>query len=165
MDLDKQLGADQQLGAEIKKATVAHVEELAQLFDDYRVWYRKPSDLKAAKAFLQARIEKEESVIFIAYNDFGEMAGFTQLYPLFSSTRMKRLWLLNDLFVHPDFRGIGMSKKLIERAKQLCRETNACAMILETEKSNLIGNELYPRTGFELDVETNHYEWTTTEEI
>lgn len=157
MDLEKELGA------KIQKATTEHVDELALLFDAYRVWYRKTSDVKAAKAFLKARIEKEESEIFIAYNDFGEMAGFTQLYPLFSSTRMKRSWLLNDLFVHPDFRGIGISKKLIERAKQLCRETNACAMILETEKSNLIGNELYPRTGFALDAEHNHYEWTTTD--
>ncbi len=157
MDLDKQLGA------KIQKATAEHIDEVALLFDAYRVWYGKTSDLKAAKAFLRARIEREESEIFIAYNDFGEMAGFTQLYPLFSSTRMKRLWLLNDLFVHPDFRGIGISKKLIERAKELCRATNACALILETEKSNLIGNELYPRTGFELDVEHNHYEWTTTD--
>jgi len=71
---------------------------------------------------------------------------------------------LNDLFVHPDFRGIGISKKLIAQAKQLCRDTQACAVILETEKTNVIGNELYPRTGFELDVEHNHYEWTVTEE-
>jgi len=155
VDLEKQLEAN------IQKATVAHLDDLAVLFDGYRVFYRKASDLEGAKAFLKARIEQKESEIYIAYNDFGEMAGFVQLYPLFSSTRMKRLWLLNDLFVHPDFRGIGISKKLIERAKQLCRDTKACALMLETEKSNLIGNELYPRTGFDLDKDHNHYEWTT----
>jgi len=159
MDLDKQLGAN------IQKASLEHLDELALLFDGYRVFYRKSSDIPAAKVFLKARIEKKESEIFVAYNDFGEMAGFTQLYPLFSSTRMKRAWLLNDLFVHPDFRGVGISKKLIERAKQLCRDTQACAMYLETEKTNLIGNELYPRTGFELDVEHNHYEWITTDDV
>ena len=158
MDLEKELGAN------IQQATLEHLDDLVLLFDAYRVWYRKSTDMTGAKAFLKARIEKKESVIYIAYNEFGEMAGFTQLYPLFSSTRMKRLWLLNDLFVHPDFRGVGISKKLIAKAKQLCRDTQACAMILETEKTNMIGNELYPRTGFELDVEHNHYEWTTTDD-
>lgn len=156
MDFDKQATTT------IKKATVEDIPELALLFDGYRIYYKKESDIPAAIAFLKARIEQQESEIFIAYNDFGEMAGFVQLYPLFSSTRMKRLWLLNDLFVHPDFRGVGISIKLIDRAKELCRATNACALILETEKSNVIGNQLYPRTDFELDREHNYYEWTVS---
>ena len=68
------------------------------------------------------------------------MTGFTQLYPLFSSTRMKRYWLLNDLFVNENHRGKGHSKALIESAKELCRETKACGILLETDKTNEIGN-------------------------
>ena len=72
---------------------------------------------------------------------------------------MKRLWLLNDLFVHPDFRGQGFSVQLIEAAKQLCIETNACQLTLETSKLNAIGNNLYPKAGFEIDSENNYYAW------
>lgn len=91
----------------------------------------------------------------------GEMAvGFVQLFPLFSSTRLARYWLLNDLFVHPDQRGKGVSKALIERAKVLSRETNACGMYLETGKDNNIGNKLYPATDFKLMDSVNFYEWT-----
>jgi hypothetical protein len=33
--------------------------------------------------------------------------------------------------------------------------------MLETAKSNDIGNNLYPKAGFELDTEFNWYHWTT----
>jgi len=48
----------------------------------------------------------------------------------------------------------------IHRCKSLCRETNACGLILETEKSNVPGNSLYPKAGFTLDEEHNHYSWS-----
>ena len=101
---------------EVKKATLDDLEELAPLFDGYRIFYEKSSDLEGANAFLKERIEKNESQVFIAYSD-GLACGFVQLYPLFSSTRMQRLWLLNDLYVNPDFRGKGASIALIDRAK------------------------------------------------
>ena len=92
-------------------------------------------------------------------NDKNQLVGFTQLYPIFSSTRMQRMWLLNDLFVHADHRGKGISKALIEKAKELARSNNAAGILLETEKNNDIGNQLYPSVGFELEG-NNFYFWT-----
>jgi GNAT superfamily N-acetyltransferase len=143
----------------VEKATSSHVDKLAFLFDQYRVFYKKDTNVSGAKIFLKERIDASESVIFISFNSKNEMTGFTQLYPLFSSTRMKRLWLLNDLFVAPDHRGKGISVALIEKAQEYCRQTGACGLILETGKSNVIGNKLYLRTGFSLDQEHNYYSW------
>jgi GNAT superfamily N-acetyltransferase len=143
----------------IEQASVIHLNELATLFDQYRVFYKKSSDIEAAKQFLKERIEAKESVIFISFNDKNVITGFTQLYPLFSSTRMKKLWLLNDLFVDSAHRGNGISVALIEKAKELCRQTLACGLLLETAKANEIGNNLYPRTGFTLDQDHNYYSW------
>ncbi len=145
---------------QIKKIGLTELDDAAILFNAYRVFYNKPSDIESGKAFLKERIQKEESVIYGAYEG-DTIVGFTQLYPLFSSTRMKRLWLLNDLFVQPSARGKGISIQLIDAAKDLCRQTDACSLCLETGLDNVIGNQLYPRTGFELDDEYNHYEWTT----
>ena len=122
-------------------------------------FYNKKSDIKAAEKFLEARIVNDESVIYLAFNEDEKAVGFVQLYPSFSSTRMKRFWILNDLFVSPDFRGQGFSRELIESAKDLCRQTDACAMLLETSVTNDIGNSLYPSAGFELRDDANFYEW------
>jgi len=143
----------------VRIATPSDLQQLAKLFDGYRVYYKKESDIDGAKAFLSDRLQNDDSEIYVCETTDGNLAGFTQLYPLFSSTRMKRLWLLNDLFVDPSYRGQQVSKKLIERAKALVRATSACAMFLETEKTNMIGNNLYPKTGFQLNEASNYYEW------
>lgn len=144
---------------EVHKATLKDLDELNHLFDAYRVFYNQVSDKDQSREFLKSRMENEESVIFISRNDSKTATGFTQLYPLFSSTRMKRVWLLNDLFVKQEYRGQGFSKALIEQAKKLCRETKAVGMMLETDKSNTIGNRLYVKTGWKLDKEHNFYHW------
>jgi len=142
----------------IRRAITNDLPQLSQLFDAYRIFYRKSPDITSAANFLNERMKENESVIFVDDQN-GTLTGFTQLYPQFSSTRMQRSWLLNDLYVQPSFRGRGISKKLIEAAKQLARETNAAGLLLETEKTNVTGNQLYPSTGFVLYNETNFYWW------
>lgn len=142
----------------IRKATQEDLVQLSQLFDEYRMFYHKTSDLAGAQQFLSDRLEKNDSEIFVA-EESEKLVGFVQLYPLFSSTRMKRYWLLNDLYVNLDSRGRGFSRALIEQAKELCRTSNSCGMYLETGKENIIGNQLYPSAGFKKYDEVNFYEW------
>lgn len=142
-----------------RKATIEDLNQLAQLFDQYRIFYHKNSDIPAAEKFLKERIENKDSEIFVAESE-GQLVGFVQLYPLFSSTRMKRYWLLNDLFVNENHRGKGFSKELIEESKILAKSTDAAGVLLETGKSNDIGNKLYPSCGFEIYNNVNFYEWT-----
>lgn len=149
----------------IVSATLNHLEPLSKLFDAYRVFYRKKPDLVQATEFIRERIINKESIIFLAIDGQNNPIGFVQLYPLFSSTKMKRLWLLNDLYVSPEFRGQNISKSLIEEAKKWTITTNACGLLLETEKTNLIGNNLYPKVDFKINTTTNYYEWSNPNEV
>ena len=142
-----------------RRATANDLNQVAKLFDAYRVFYRKDSDINGATAFLTQRFEQQDSEIIVAEDASQNIIGFTQLYPLFSSTRMQKLWLLNDLFVDQNARTKGVGIGLIEKAKELVIETEACGMFLETEKTNDIGNNLYPKTGFEYNSGSNFYEW------
>jgi GNAT superfamily N-acetyltransferase len=144
----------------IRKASMDDIDQLANLFDLYRIFYERPSDIEGSKRFLSARMGKGESEIYVAAEETGLLTGFVQLYPVFSSTRMTRLWLLNDLYVLESYRGKGISIQLIDQAKQLVADTGACGMYLETAKSNLIGNRLYPRTDFVVDEDHNYYYWS-----
>lgn len=102
----------------IRKVNIQDVPAVSQLFDLYRIFYHKSSDLEAAQNFIKDRIQSNDSEIIIAENTDGALVGFTQLYPSFSSTRMQRLWVLNDLYVLESFRGLGISKQLIDAAKK-----------------------------------------------
>src|SRR5690242_1831242 len=110
---------------QVTRATVDDIETVAPLFDAYRQFYQQPSDLDGARAFLAERVGRDESAIFLALLDDGTPAGFTQLYPIFSSTSMQRAWLLNDLFVAPAARRAGVGRALLERAYAFARETNS----------------------------------------
>ena len=143
---------------QVREAKLSDLENLSDLFNSYRMFYGKKSDLNVAEEFLRSRIENKDSKIFVCDLN-NELSGFVQLYPIFSSTRVSKYWLLNDLFVDIKKRGKGYSKLLIERSKELVIESKACGMMLETEKSNDIGNMLYPSTGFKKNELCNFYEW------
>ncbi len=145
----------------VRKAKTDDIQQLSELFNEYRVFYRKEADIVGAQKFLSERLHNKDSEIFVCDSENNTLVGFVQLYPLFSSTRMQKLWLLNDLFVDLKERGKGISVQLIEKAKTLVKESDACALCLETEKTNLIGNNLYKKTGFALNEGSNFYEWNT----
>jgi len=142
----------------IRKASLEDVQETAELFNLYRIFYRQESDLNASTTFIKERLLHGESDIFLAIVE-GKAVGFVQLYKLFHYTKLAKQWLLSDLFVHPEQRGKGLSVALIDRSKLWCEETGACGLMLETEKTNIIGNQLYPKCGFEYDGGHNYYHW------
>ncbi|PWL39473.1 GNAT family N-acetyltransferase [Flagellimonas aquimarina] len=143
-----------------RKAIFGDIPKLVKLFEEYRVFYGEEPNLELATNFIEHRIKNGESVVFICENKDNQIIGFAQLYPLFSSTRLKKIWLLNDLFVDENFRGLGISKELLDCAKDLCRETGACELTLETQRNNVIANRLYKKTDFSLDIEHNFYAWS-----
>lgn len=145
----------------VKQATIEDLKAVIPLFEAYRKFYGKASDTEGSTNFIKKRMEHKESVLFIAEKE-GAVVGFVQLYPLFSSTRLQRLWLLNDLFVSVEYRKLGVATALLQKAQQLSRDTKAAGLLLETEKSNLPGNKLYPKMGFSVDEEHHYYFWETT---
>ena len=140
----------------LNKATIKDLDLITPLFDLYRQFYKQSSDPDSAKEFLCSRIENNESVIFWALDEDNISGmGFVQLYPIFSSVGMKRLWLLNDLFVHTDYRKMGGGEALMEKARELATETKAKGIILETEKTNAQAQNLYDKLGYKRD--KDHY--------
>ncbi len=134
---------------EIYRADASHLDALVPLFDAYRVFYRQPSDPDAVGAFLAARLAQNDTLIFLAYK--GGPVGFTQLFPSFSSVSVKRLWILNDLFVRPEGRRAGVAKALLERARRHALDTHAKGLVLITEIDNTGAQELYEATGWQRD--------------
>ena len=141
----------------IIQAQLKHLDDLAPLFDGYRVFYKQNSDVEAVKAFLKERITNNDSVIYMAYLD-KKAVGFTQLYPLFSSVSMETMYLLNDLYVDQSIRSRGIGQVLIQAAKDLCIDNNYKGLAIQTEPHNK-AQKLYQRVGFEKDTDL-HFFWT-----
>lgn len=146
----------------IHAATPADAGPLAPLFDAYRVFYQAKSDAEGAARFLSDRLSRGESRIFFASQAGSEsrlpvVLGFTQLYPSFSSVSMKRLWILNDLYVIPEQRKTGVGAALMERAKAFAWEDGSKGLSLATQTGNLSAQALYEKQGYRKDTEFFHY--------
>lgn len=143
----------------IIEANLNNIAEVAPLFDQYRMFYGQESNEQAAKEFLVERIQKEESIIFLAYfND--KPAGFTQLYTSFSSVSLQAVFILNDLYVSQAYRKKGIGEALLNRAKELCREKKYKGLALETGVENP-AQQLYEKLGWKKDTDCFHYFWTS----
>ncbi|KAF0811976.1 dTDP-fucosamine acetyltransferase [Andreprevotia sp. IGB-42] len=144
------------MATSVRYASLDDLAALTPLFDAYRVFYREASNLAASRAFLQQRLALNESVLLLAEID-GVASGFIQLYPLFSSASMARIWLLNDLFVTESARGQGVARALMEKARQHGVATGALRLELSTAHANLAGQALYESLGYQLDQEFRYY--------
>ncbi len=145
----------------IRRADLEDLEALVPLFDAYRGFYGRPSDPEGARAFLKARLRQRESVVFVATSgvDWEDGAvGFVQLYPSYSSVRMRPIWILNDLYVDMTHRREGVGRMLMDRARRHAEETGAALVVLETGRENEAAAALYREMGYRLETEFDRYE-------
>lgn len=82
--------------------------------------------------------------IFFAEVD-GKLAGRIRMMQWWN-----RFGYVEDLVVNPEFRGLGIGRKLLERGIQWARENNFPGVMLETQDDNVSACTLYASCGFVL---------------
>ena len=147
------------MSATIRAATIADLDAVAPLFDAYRQFYGQPADPARARAFIGDRLRNGDAVILLAQRG-GAAAGFTQLYPLFSSVRTGRIWQLNDLYVAPTARRHGVGRALLDAARDHAAASGALGLQLETQRSNAAAQRLYAALGWQRDDSSHVYTLT-----
>lgn len=131
----------------VLRAKARDALHLAPMFNDYRAFYGLPQSPDAVR-FLRKRMERNESVVFLARIG-GRVAGFAQLYPTFDSLDLRRRFILHDLFVDPAARRLGVARALLDRAKAHARSRGARTLALETAIRNRPAQQLYRSAGWE----------------
>ncbi|GLZ84825.1 N-acetyltransferase [Metapseudomonas resinovorans] len=135
----------------VNAATFSDLDDLSLLFAGYLDFYQVPRPQPDIRAFLEQRLDRGDSTLFIARGDGGAPLGFTQLYPFLSSLALAPAWLLSDLYVVPAARRQGVGEDLMNAARAHAERTGACGIQLETAKTNLAGQALYERLGYVRD--------------
>nr|WP_106779368.1 GNAT family N-acetyltransferase [Lysinibacillus timonensis] len=142
---------------EVYQSTIEDLEGVSNLFNSYRMFYEQDLDLEGARLYIEERIKRNESVIFVVKDD-QKYVGFTQLYPTFSSISMKRAWILNDLYVNVEARKQGIGEMLLQKAKDFAIETGAKSISLSTASDNYSAQRLYEKNGYIRDFQFYQYE-------
>lgn len=143
----------------IIQATLEHLDLIAPLFVKYREFYGELAYPESSRVFLEKRLRRKESVIYLALSDDDDsrLLGFCQLYPSFSSLSLKRVWILNDIFVAEDARRQLVADHLIKTAKKMAKETQAVRMRVSTSSNNEAAQKTYESIGFREDKQFKNY--------
>ena len=126
------------------------IDALMPLIVGYRVFYKREPMPEESRTYLRARFAAGDYVGFLARVD-GAPAGFAILSPTFSTGFMKRIWLLNDIFVEPSLRKAGVGAALMKRVEEFARETGAGRLDLFTARDNKTAQSVYERAGWVRD--------------
>lgn len=142
----------------VRRACSDDLNALAILFDQYRQFYQIQSNPEISYQFLKQRLENQQSVIFVHIKD-EQLTGFVVLYLGFSSVACKHYYILDDVFVRPEFRRQGSARQLIDTAILFARHNAAFKISLRTEIDNVQSHQLYESMGFIKDAEYQEYHY------
>jgi GNAT superfamily N-acetyltransferase len=136
----------------VRQAVLADIDAIADLFNQYRQFQGKASELSACRAFLHDRFNHAESTVFLASVD-ARPVGFAQLYPSFSSTALARVFILNDLYVSESGRRHGVGSAMLKAVDEYAWSLGACRVSLNVAQGNVSAQGLYEATGWVRDGE------------
>ena len=144
----------------IRAATPADVKRLTPLFVAYRRFYKLTPRARDTATFLAARLAAGEAHVFIAEVGERGTAGFALVYPSFSSLRLAPAWTLNDLFVVPRHRRLGVARALVREVTRQARARKVAVVSLATAQTNARAKALYESEGYVEDIGFAHYDLT-----
>lgn len=83
-------------------------------------------------------------------------AGLINCFEGFSTFKCEPLVNIHDVTVVPEYRGLGISQKMLEKVEQIARTRDCCKLTLEVLSNNQAAKSAYSKFGFsdyELDPE------------
>jgi GNAT superfamily N-acetyltransferase len=146
----------------IRPVVVEDLEQLKGLMRRYIVDFYKgktPEGSKLDDHIKHLLSSDEAGTQFVAEAEDGRLAGFATLYFSFSTTRLQKIAILNDLFVDADFRGAGLGEKLFLHVLEYTKKEGYAYMTWQTAIDNTSAQALYKKMGGKnINSEWIHYE-------
>jgi ribosomal protein S18 acetylase RimI-like enzyme len=84
----------------------------------------------------------------ICYVD-SKPAGLINCFEAFSTFKCKPLINIHDVVVLAEYRGLGLSQKMLTKVEQIAKDKGCCKLTLEVLDGNVIAKNAYIKYGFE----------------
>ena len=76
-------------------------------------------------------------------------AGLVNCFEGFSTFTCKPLINIHDLVVHREYRGLGISQRMLAKVEERARQRGCCKITLEVIEGNEVAKNAYTKFGFE----------------
>lgn len=78
----------------------------------------------------------------------GKPAGLVNCFEAFSTFKCKPLINIHDLVVSSEYRGLGLSQKMLQQVENIAEEKGCCKITLEVLEGNQVAKNAYLKFGF-----------------
>jgi GNAT superfamily N-acetyltransferase len=134
----------------IRAATEADVAQILEFIRALAAYEREPDAVTATEADLLRDGFGPNPFYFCLIADLdGKAAGFAFYFFNYSTWKGRPGLYLEDLFVHPEFRGLGIGKALLERVAAVAVEKNCPRLQWEVLDWNTPAIDFYRAMGAE----------------
>lgn len=123
-------------------------DQVAALFDDYRVHYGRPSAPEDTRSWLHEQVTRHRLTAAAAIRA-GDVCGFVTVTVMPASLMLGTAWSIRDLYVAPDHRRTGIANALLQHIIRHARTAGADRVSLQTETDNIAALTLYTDIGFQ----------------
>ena len=91
--------------------------------------------------------KRPQAFSLLCYVDH-QPAGLVNCFEGFSTFKCQPLVNIHDVVVAPEFRGLGLSRLLLERVEAIAQARGCCKLTLEVLQGNRVAQAAYAKFGF-----------------
>lgn len=128
-------------------------EEVQQLHQNMHPQLFKPYNKEAIATALKDFLARENCLAYLALADY-EPAGYMILFindsPENAFKYSERILYIDQIGVMPKYRGLGLSKALLQKAEALAKELSIKTLELDHWSANEVAAGIFRKCGFEL---------------
>ena len=127
-----------------------HSTELIKLLDAYArdpMGGGEPLTEHAKKHLTKELAKRPTAMTVLCYVD-SKPAGLTNCFETFSTFKCAPILNIHDVVVLPQYRGHGLSQKMLSKVETIARELGCCKLTLEVLEGNTVARQAYSKFGF-----------------
>ena len=131
-------------GAVVREATIADAAALAPLLGELGY----PATATQSQARMRRMLARDDQKVLVAENAEGAL-GVLALHIFPSLTYDQDIALIMTLVITQKARGLGVGRKLVDRAEMVARSLGASRLMVTTHNRRADAHAFYERLGFE----------------
>jgi ribosomal protein S18 acetylase RimI-like enzyme len=130
------------------EAQISDIDQLLPLIHDFYQHFDYPYVETEKRLTLASLLQNPTFGRLYLIQSEKNIVGYVYLSFYFSLEFGGRTAFIDELFILPGYRGLGMGSRVIEQVEQQCRELQFRAIHLESERKNTGATALYLKLGF-----------------
>ncbi len=127
-----------------------HAKDLVDLLDGYAMdpmGGGEPLAAKTKENLANSLAKVPHAFSILCYVD-NKPAGLINCFEAFSTFKCQPLINIHDVVVLKDFRGLGISQRMLEKVADIAKEKGCCKLTLEVLEGNTLAQNAYKKFGF-----------------